>query len=91
MAFRKENYSGQALQSECVAGFREKAITTLGGTTDKQQALVAEIREADDYLEALRTAQPLINAVQNYGEVLLADMDISLAQLAITTEVAIDE
>jgi hypothetical protein len=76
--------------ADYVASFREEAITTLGGTADDQKALVAEIREADSYLEALRTAQPLIDAVQRYGEVLLLDMAKSTDDLALDTEVSID-
>jgi hypothetical protein len=87
-ATEEERINGYA---DYVAGFRKSAIKTLGGTTDNQAKLVAEIREADDYLEALRTAQPLIDAVQRYGEVLLFDMETSLTATAVETEANIDD
>jgi uncharacterized protein YrzB (UPF0473 family) len=77
--------------ADYVAGFRKEAITTLGGTTDDQQALVAKIRDADDYLDALRTAQPLIDAVQRYGETNLTDMEKSTNLLAMRTEAGIED
>ena len=87
-ASNEERINGYA---DYVAGFRKSAIKTLGGSTDDQAQLVAKIREANDYLEALRTAQPLIDAVQHYGEVLLFDMEKSVNILAQETEVNIDE
>jgi hypothetical protein len=87
-ATNAERVNGYA---DYVAGFRKEAITTLGGTSDDQQALVAKIREADDYLDALRTAQPLINAVQRYGETQLADIEKSTTQLAVMTEAGIED
>jgi hypothetical protein len=86
-ATEKEQINGYA---DYVAGFRKSAIKTLGGNSDDQAELVAKIREADSYLEALRTAQPLIDAVQRYGEVLLFDMEKSTNRLALGTESNVD-
>jgi hypothetical protein len=63
--------------AEFVQGFRAESVRKVGGTAEGQRQLVANIREKDTYLEALQAAQPLIDVVTQYGEQLLADMEMS--------------
>ncbi len=74
-----------------VQGFRAESVKKIGGTTDDQQELVAKIREQDKYLDALQAAQPLIDGVTQYGEQLLADIEISTEAAVDKIEKEIDE
>jgi hypothetical protein len=58
-----------------VQGFRAESVKKIGATSDNQQALVSDIRDQDKYLDALQSAQPMIDGVTEYGEQLLADME----------------
>ncbi len=72
-------------------GFRAESIQKMGGTTADQQVLVAEIRDQDNYLDALQSAQPMIDGVTQYGEQLLADLEISAAVAVNFIEKEIDK
>jgi len=77
--------------AEYVQSFRVESVKTIGGTAADQAALVAEIREQGEYLDALRAAQPLIDGVTEYGEQMLAEMEFAAAAATKSVETQIDE
>jgi hypothetical protein len=77
--------------ADYVMSFSAESVKKMGGTPADQQALAAKIREQDKYLEALRTAQPMIDGVTEYGEILLAEIEASSGGAVASIETQVDE
>ena len=70
---------------------QEEVVEVLAVPDEKFSEVIAQIRKQKNLLDAVRTAQPIINALSRYGQLMLNDYDESISIVAANLDSAIEQ
>ena len=70
---------------------QEEVIEVLVFPEENFNDVITQTREQENLLDAVRTAQPIINALSRYGQLMLNDYDQSISTVAANLDSAIEQ
>jgi hypothetical protein len=74
-----------------LSSFQKEVVEVLAVPDENFSEVIAQIRKQKNLLDAVRTAQPIINALSRYGQLMLNDYDESISIVAANLDSAIQQ
>jgi hypothetical protein len=74
-----------------IESFRARIIDEVGLPEGDFSRIVDNIQQQSNFLEAIQAAQPIVNTVGRYGQLLLSDYELALDQIVLNIDTAIEQ